>query len=147
MFEDRMESSPKSNTRYSWSQLQAIKKAEVPHTETDTFQHSFPSTICIWNATPSSAFSDSRLSPGWGILKFFRVNICADLSVPALLSCAQHTLRLLHTLKVPCPPFSERQPEAHHTLMAIQDTATSVGIKRQRRQSDRYMLPMSALAH
>ena len=37
--------------------------------------------------------------------------------------------------------------KAHRTLAAIQDTAASVGAKRQHRQSDRCMLSTSALAN
>ena len=37
--------------------------------------------------------------------------------------------------------------KAYRTLAAIQDTAASVNARRQRRQSDRYTLPTSVLAH
>ena len=30
----------------------------IPHTRTDTFWHSFPSAICIWNTLPPSTISD-----------------------------------------------------------------------------------------
>ena len=42
---------------------------------------------------------------------------------------------------------SARNSKASRALAAIQDTAASVDARRQRRQSDRYTLPTSVLAH
>ena len=38
--------------------------------------------------------------------QFFQVNTCTDSSEPVLPLCTQRALKSLHTLKIPCPPFS-----------------------------------------
>ena len=49
------------------------------------------------------------------------------------------------------PSTAMNKQKSHHkayrTLVAIQDTAASVEARRQHRQSDRYTLPTSVLAH
>ena len=39
------------------------------------------------------------------VCQFFRVNTCADYSLPVSPPCAQHAPRSLRTLKIPCPPI------------------------------------------
>ena len=64
------------------------------------FRHHWPKPLKT--ATEGYAPGPDRVM---GLFWFFRVNTCANLSVPVSSSCAQHTPRSLHVLKLSGPTF------------------------------------------
>lgn len=110
----------------------------------------FLTTVLVTNSMPSCLWkvivARIEISRGWG-----REGLCLTLHCPHQKFTAFRWSLIGHSYCISCGGVSwfGRAPggKTHGTLALIQDTAAWVGTKSQRRQSDRCMIPTSALTY